>query len=82
MYRIYVYGMGLKDVAEENGGWQKYAESYNKEYIEELFHYLEQGHGSNVVMLEPDETVEDIWEEVDMDDYRTSYQDYISSYIY
>ena len=26
--------------------------------------------------------VEDDWEEVDMDEYRESYQDYISSYIY
>lgn len=39
-------------------------------------------HGSNVVLLNPDEDIEDIWEEVDYDDYRNSYNDYISSYIY
>ena len=82
MWRIYVYGMDLVDVEYVMDRWQLYEETTKREYAEEIFSYLEAGHGENVVLLNPDEDIEDIWEEVDYDDYRNSYNDYISSYIY
>ena len=81
MWRIYVYGMDLADEEYVMDGWQLYEETAKREYAEEIFRLLSEAHGSNVVLLNPDEDIEDIWEEVDYDDYRNSYNDYISSYI-
>jgi len=88
MYRIYVYGMDLADVEYEADGWQLYEETAKEEYALELFKLLSEAHeddGIHVVLLDPDESIEDVWDEwedVDMDEYRESYNDYISSYIY
>ncbi len=58
MWKIYVYGMGLKD-EYSFGGWQLYKQTENKKEAQDLFEMLEIAHEDKVVLLSPEEDISD-----------------------